>query len=72
MTHSHGSFAFESALIDAEMRLAEGDESVLVGGIDECPNILTEIEGAAHIDMAEGVTFLRVSKKYHSPSFIFP
>jgi hypothetical protein len=62
MMHTHGSFSFESALIDANMLLLETAKNVLVGGFDEYPSVVSEIKGTDDIDMSEGSTFMVLSK----------
>jgi 3-oxoacyl-[acyl-carrier-protein] synthase II len=45
ITYSHRGFSFESALMDAMMLLNDKDEpqNILVGGVDELPEVHTEI-----------------------------
>lgn len=44
-TYAHGAFSFESALIDAMMRLADHpSEKILIGGVDEITPVSHEIQ----------------------------
>lgn len=43
MTYTQRGFSFESALLDAQLRLAEGDEHVLCGAVDELTPLVTDL-----------------------------
>lgn len=43
MTYTQRGFSFESALLDARLRLAEGDTHVLCGAVDELTPLVTDL-----------------------------
>lgn len=61
-TYIHKGIAFENALLDATMLLNEGEEKVLVGGVDEWIKTF-EYTGAANEWIGEGASFFVLSSE---------
>lgn len=66
-TYVHRGLSFESALLDAMMRINEGDQNVLVGAIDEATptlhSIMQKMGLLSNVTIGEGAQFFVLSNK---------